>query len=188
VRLVEFVHSVVVGPRRRRLVFAVIGFVLFSAAVLGLVLGALWLDARFRLRPLVPATVGLVTGVPLFVLGVIMVSWCMLIFRLSRGTPVPFSPPRELVVSGPYRYTRNPMLTGLFATVAGAGLFLRSPSIVLVALPVLVIGAYLELKIIEEPELRRRLGAPYVEYARRVPMFLPRLWHCKGGSDSGMVP
>jgi protein-S-isoprenylcysteine O-methyltransferase Ste14 len=33
----------------------------------------------------------------------------------------------------------------------------------------------IELKLVEEPELERRLGTRYVEYRRRVPMFVPRL-------------
>jgi protein-S-isoprenylcysteine O-methyltransferase Ste14 len=37
--------------------------------------------------------------------------------------------------------------------------------------------AFLEFKIIEEPELEKRLGTPYVKYKKKVPMFFPYPGH-----------
>ena len=172
--LVDFVHGVVTGSRGRRMALTAVGFTLFSVIVIALVLGALWFDAWLGLGPLVPASAGLIVGLPVFGLGVLLVSWCFLIFRSARGTPVPFNPPRELVVRGPYLLTRNPMLTGLLASLVGAGFVLRSPTLVFGVVPIMVVGAYIELKLVEEPELRRRFGDQYVNYSRHVPMFVPR--------------
>jgi protein-S-isoprenylcysteine O-methyltransferase Ste14 len=174
-RPADFVHAVVTGPARRRAIVTPIAFALFCATFLALALGALWLDARLGAAPLLSARAGVLAGLPLVVLGVLTSSWCVAIFLSSRGTPVPFDPPRQLVAKGPYLHTRNPMLTGLFASLLGTGLLLRSPSLVLVVTPLVIVAAVAELKIVEEPELERRFGAGYEEYRRRVPMFVPRL-------------
>ena len=99
---------------------------------------------------------------------------CVSLFAKAKGTPVPFNPPREFVVSGPYAWVRNPMLTGAFACLFGVGFLLHSLSIVLLWIPLFVVANVVELKRVEEPELERRFGASYVEYRNRVPMFFPR--------------
>jgi hypothetical protein len=63
---------------------------------------------------------------------------------------------------------------------AGMALILRSPSLALGVLPIVIVGACVELKLVEEPELRRRFGPRYAEYARRVPMFVPRFFGRRG--------
>jgi protein-S-isoprenylcysteine O-methyltransferase Ste14 len=174
VNLVNFVHSVVIGPKGRRIALTSVGFILFCAVVVVLVLGALQLDARLGINGAMPKGAGAIIGVPVLAIGVVTVSWCLVVFRFAGGTPVPFSPPPELVVRGPYSHTRNPMLTGFFASLVGLGLVLGSPSMLLGVVPVVVTAAYVELRLVEEPELRRRFGTQYVEYARRVPMFVPK--------------
>ncbi len=85
------------------------------------------------------------------------------------------NPPQELVAVAPYCWVRNPMLTGVFATLFGLGFVVHSVGIVLIWTPLFVVLNAIELKLVEEPELERRLGPKYVEYRRRVPMFIPRV-------------
>ena len=66
------------------------------------------------------------------------------------------------------------MLIAIFAGLLGVGFLLVSVSMVLVWTPVFVVLNAIELKLVEEPELDRRLGSRYSEYKRRVPMFIPR--------------
>jgi protein-S-isoprenylcysteine O-methyltransferase Ste14 len=172
--LADFVYSVVVGPRQRRLLLTTVAFSLFCAVLIVLTLGAIRLDAWLGIGPLRVGRAGGVVGWLLLGSGALLCSWCITLFRFAKGTPVPFSPPTRLLARGPYAHTRNPMLTGLFATLLGAGLVLESPSLVLGLTPLLVLGATLELKLIEEPELQRRFGASYTEYKSHVPMFVPR--------------
>lgn len=94
-------------------------------------------------------------------------------FLRVRGTPVPFSPPPSLVVSGPYRYSRNPMLSGIFMQLFGIGIVLDSLSLIFIFTPLFIIINVWELKRVEEPELERRLGEAYVKYKKDVPMFFP---------------
>jgi len=79
-----------------------------------------------------------------------------------------------LVENGPYAVTRNPMLTGMFFVLFGIGALLGSVCLTFLFTPGFILLMTFEVKYIEEPELEKRLGAPYVEYRRRVPMFFPR--------------
>lgn len=92
----------------------------------------------------------------------------------GRGTLAPWDPPKRLVVRGPYRYLRHPMITGVALTLAGEALIASSSGIALwLAGFVLVNSIYLPL--VEEPALVRRFGAEYERYMANVPRLIPRL-------------
>ena len=96
----------------------------------------------------------------------------------GQGTLAPWDPPRRLVVRGPYRFVRNPMISGVFFVVAGEALLLQSwPHAAWTGAFLLLNMTYIPL--VEEPGLRARFGEPYREYARHVPRVWPRLtpWH-----------
>ena len=111
-------------------------------------------------------------GLVLLVLGAFALLWCVRDFYVSgRGTLAPWSPPRNLVVVGLYRYTRNPMyvavtlmLLGWASTFAVRGLFFYTACVV----------AAFHLRIIfgEEPWLARTHGPQWAEYSARVPRWL----------------
>jgi protein-S-isoprenylcysteine O-methyltransferase Ste14 len=103
-----------------------------------------------------------------------IMGWSLLPFFNSEGTPVPFNPPPKLVDTGPYTRVRNPMVSGVLITLFGVGVLLKSISLTFIFSPVLFVFVYIELKVIEEPELELRLGESYREYKKRVPMFFPR--------------
>jgi protein-S-isoprenylcysteine O-methyltransferase Ste14 len=94
--------------------------------------------------------------------------------RAGRGTLAPVDPPRELVIGGLYRYVRNPMYLSVTMILLGETLLAGSR-------PLLLYWAawflFVNLFVIgyEEPELRRRFGAAYDEYARRVRRWIPSL-------------
>jgi protein-S-isoprenylcysteine O-methyltransferase Ste14 len=106
-------------------------------------------------------------------IGVGISAWSVFHFLKVKGTPVPFNPPPALVESGPYKYARNPMLTGVFLLLFGIGFAIKSLSLVLIFTPLYVLANLWELKKIEEPELVRRLGEDYLAYRERTPMFIP---------------
>jgi protein-S-isoprenylcysteine O-methyltransferase Ste14 len=114
-------------------------------------------------------------GLALSGLGAVLVLWCVAEFTFrGRGTPAPFDAPRAFVASGPYRFVRNPMYLGAAAVIAGAGLILRSPAILLLALGFLVLF-HIFVILYEEPALRARFGESYARYTRAVRRWLPRL-------------
>jgi protein-S-isoprenylcysteine O-methyltransferase Ste14 len=141
---------------------------------------ALWTWAAVSVRPIdarldlsVPASLRLL-GIPVAVLGALIAASCIAVFvSRGRGTPAPFDAPREFVASGPYRYVRNPMYIGGGLVMLGAGLWLRSPSIVgLSALFILVF--HLFVLVYEEPTLEDRFGSSYRQYKASVHRWLPR--------------
>ena len=99
------------------------------------------------------------------------------LFRFAadgRGTLAPWDPPRALVVRGPYRYVRNPMISGVLLVLAGESLLLLSwPHAAWTAFFLAANLAF--IPFVEEPQLVRRFGAPYQEYCRHVPRVVPRL-------------
>jgi protein-S-isoprenylcysteine O-methyltransferase Ste14 len=157
---------------------------IFGLTLAAVVIGGLYTDRVLHPPEVLSGRLGVGIGVLLLVLGVLLCGWCVLRFRRAKGTPVPFNPPKELVVTGPYVWMRNPMVTGVFTSLFGIGFILHSPSIVLIWTPLYILVHVIELKTVEEPELVRRFGAPYTEYRRRVPMFIPRPWH-RGSSRAG---
>src|SRR5213594_3533915 len=85
------------------------------------------------------------------------------------GTPAPFDPPRRLVVSGPYRFVRNPMYVGMGIALLGEAIVYPNLTLVMLGL-IVVLWAAVTLFIIgyEEPTLRRIFGNDYAAYCRKV--------------------
>jgi len=118
-----------------------------------------------------------VIGVLLIAIGLALVAWTMRLFlSVGRGTLAPWDPTSRLVVRGPYRHVRNPMITGVATILAGEALFFRSWGIA-IELAVFVVLNAIYFPLVEEPGLRRRFGADYEEYRERVPRWLPRVRH-----------
>ena len=115
-------------------------------------------------------------------LGILLLAIGLLLFGSSLrrfaaegdGTLAPWDPPRRLVVRGPYRYVRNPMISGVVFVLFGEAALTVSRPLLQWALLFLAINA-VYIPVIEEPMLRDRFGAEYHEYRRRVPRLLPRV-------------
>ena len=116
-----------------------------------------------------------VIGALLIAIGLALVAWTVRLFAgVGQGTLAPWDPTSTLVVRGPYRYVRNPMITGVATILAGEALLFRSWGLV-VEIAIFVVVNALYFPLVEEPGLRRRFGAEYEEYRARVPRWLPRV-------------
>jgi protein-S-isoprenylcysteine O-methyltransferase Ste14 len=116
-----------------------------------------------------------VLGALFVALGLALVVWTVRLFVVDgRGTLAPWDPTSKLVVQGPYRLVRNPMITGVASILVGEALFFRSWGIA-IELAVFVAVNAVYFPLVEEPGLRRRFGAQYDEYRARVPRWLPRV-------------
>ncbi len=173
-RVIAWVHGVVTGDTRRRAILAPFAPLLFLVIVGCLIAAALWLDRRLDLPPLLRAPWSYALGAPLAVLGIFLTSSAIAAFFKSNGTPSPLHPPPVLLDTGLYAYLRNPMLLGEILIGFALGLFLESFTLTLIATPFFALIFVVEIKLVEEPELEKRLGEPYREYRRQVPMFIPR--------------
>jgi protein-S-isoprenylcysteine O-methyltransferase Ste14 len=112
---------------------------------------------------------------PLWLLGGIVLLWSFWNFlHQGRGTPAPIEPPKELVAVGFYRYVRNPMYVGILAMIIGHFLWFGYWNLLVYALIVFV-AFYTFVTFYEEPTLKKKFGAPYEEYLKRVPGWIPRI-------------
>jgi protein-S-isoprenylcysteine O-methyltransferase Ste14 len=172
---INFLHRAATGTKRTRTLLTPIGVVIFGVFTALFVIAAIWIDKLLNLPGLLPDSARLSVSIPVMALGVAVTAWSGFHFLKVKGTPVPFNPPPEVVTTGPYRYARNPMLTGVFLFLFGLGFCIDSFSLVLFFTPLFILINVWELKHIEEPELVKRLGDMYIEYQRRTPMFIPGL-------------
>ena len=174
-RIADLFYSIATGSMRLRLLLTPVGLFVFFGMLFLVVFGSLSMDKALDFPILLPGPIGTLIGVVIVLLGLVLWAWCVVWFLKAKGTPVPFNPPRELVTEGPYAWSRNPMLTGVFAFLFGIGFLLHSVTMVFILTPVFVIFNVLELKLVEEPELERRFGDKYIEYKQSVPMFVPKV-------------
>jgi protein-S-isoprenylcysteine O-methyltransferase Ste14 len=174
-RWIGLLYRAATGTRKTRTLLTPVGLTIFVFFTTLFVLAALFVDRLFGLPDLLPEGARLAVSIPVTVVGVALTAWSALHFLKVKGTPVPFNPPPRVVKSGPYRYARNPMLTGVFCALFGMGFGVNSFALVFMFTPLYILFNIWELKRVEEPELVKRLGDEYVEYRKRTPMFVPGL-------------
>lgn len=107
-------------------------------------------------------------------LGLALVVSCVRLFAKSGGdgTPAPWDPVANLIITGPYRYVRNPMLSGVIIILFSEALVFWSLAFfIYTTLFVLLNMAYFPL--VEEPGLIKRYGAAYKIYMNNVPRWIP---------------
>ncbi|MDV3131336.1 isoprenylcysteine carboxylmethyltransferase family protein [Mycobacterium sp. 29Ha] len=111
-------------------------------------------------------------GVAFAVLGMLLAFGAQMAMGASWRTGIDEAERTSLVTTGAFRVVRNPIFAA--ATVAFVGLALMVPNAVAVAgLVVSVIGIEVQVRLAEEPYLRRAHGVAYTEYTSRVGRFLP---------------
>lgn len=114
---------------------------------------------------------GWVSGGLLIVGGVGLAVRCTVLFgRKGSGTPIPTDPPERLVVSGPFRWTRNPMYLAYTMILVGEALAVGHTALLLYSAA--CAGAFHLIVLGEEILLRRRFGETYDHFARQVPRWI----------------
>jgi protein-S-isoprenylcysteine O-methyltransferase Ste14 len=122
-------------------------------------------------------------GIVLLCAGLSLAGWTMWLFgKKGRGTPAPWNPPKKLVIEGPYRHVRNPMITSVLTLLIAEALLLDS------WLPMGVFALFLGINMlyfpfVEEKGLEKRFGPDYLAYKREVPRWLPRMTPFKPAPD-----
>ena len=132
--------------------------------------------------PLVPRA-----GVLLAALAALMVvvGWTVLLVcarefaHAGRGTPAPYDPPRLLVTSGLYRFTRNPMYVGVATAIFGQAIWFRSLDATIYGIA-MVLAFHVAILIYEEPRLTKVFGQQYLDYRNRVPRWIGPRRHDNG--------
>jgi protein-S-isoprenylcysteine O-methyltransferase Ste14 len=130
-------------------------------------------------------------SIPLFIAGIILLcaglslaAWTMWLFaKRGQGTAAPWNPPKKLVIEGPYRHVRNPMITSVLILLIAEALLLNSW--LLMGIFALFLGGnMLYFPFVEEKGLEKRFGQDYLAYKREVPRWLPRITPFKPASTN----
>jgi protein-S-isoprenylcysteine O-methyltransferase Ste14 len=174
-RAAEFVYHVATTQDRRRFIWSIAGAVFWYGVVAIIIAFSPWLDRILGLKLLIPIPVRLPVAIVLLVIGIPMVLWTIIRFLRTRGTPVPFNPPPSLVTNGLYNIVRNPMHLGWTLIIIGTAILEQSFLLLMVFTPVFILIHVLYIKLIEEKELEKKFGQAYLDYKKRVPMWLPKL-------------
>lgn len=156
---------------------AVVGSAIFLVIAPGFVAGLVpWWISHWRVGPpflgipLLPFAGGVLIG-----LGLLGLLDSFVRFALQGlGTPAPVFPTRHLVVTGLYRYVRNPMYLAVVSTILGQALVFSNVSLFEYAVLVWLL-CHLFVLLYEEPTLRAAYGSEYDAFCAEVPRWIPRL-------------
>ena len=156
---------------------AALGSLAFLVAAPGVVAGLVpWLITNWRPLPPVAGPDALRwAGLILIAAGLAVVLEAFARFAWQGlGTPAPIAPTRTLVVSGFYRFVRNPMYLAVAALIFGQAVLFGSWA---VALYGMVIAAAFDafVRLYEEPTLRGAYSEEYAAYCATTPRWIPRL-------------
>jgi protein-S-isoprenylcysteine O-methyltransferase Ste14 len=172
-RIINLIYKCATGTKRVRMLLAPVVGLIFFCMVLFLILASFFLDRFFGFAEFVSRPVGIAISMPFIMIGLFLWLWSAGKFFKTKGTPVPINPPPKLITDGPYAYSRNPMMTGLFMVMAGIGIFFGSVMLTFFMTPLFVLMSILEFKYIEEQELTKRFGKEYTEYKKKTAMIIP---------------
>jgi protein-S-isoprenylcysteine O-methyltransferase Ste14 len=97
----------------------------------------------------------------------------------GRGTPAPIAPAQELVVTGLYRHTRNPMYVAVVAVILGQAILFGDWRLIAYG-SLFWLACHIFVVAYEEPTLARSFGAKYETFRANVPRWIPRLRPWRG--------
>ncbi len=170
---------------RIRRVFAILGTTVFLLLAPGVVVGLVpWWISRWHVHaPFLGFAPFRVIGALLIAVGIPVLLESFGRFALQGiGTPAPVFPTRDLVVTGFYRYVRNPMYVAVVSLILGQALLLGDIRILAYAILGWMV-THLFVLTYEEPTLRKSFGAEYETFCAHVPRWIPRFTPCREGPE-----
>jgi len=139
-----------------------------------------WWMSRWRMQASFPGVMAVRgIGILFIATGSIFVLDAFVRFALQGiGTPAPVFPTRRLVISGSYRYVRNPMYIAVVSIILGQALLFANIQLFIYGLCFWLL-THLFVRLYEEPTLRKSFPEDYAAFAAHVPRWIPRLtpWH-----------
>jgi len=156
---------------------AILGSFLFLLIAPGFVAGVVpyWISRWRNGAAYAGSSAIRILGVLLIIFGIPLLLDSFTRFALQgQGTPAPVFPTKHLVVTGFYRYVRNPMYAGVASVIFGQALYFRNV-LVLEYGVIICLAFHLFILFYEEPTLRRTFDREYEEFCKNVPRWIPRL-------------
>lgn len=131
--------------------------------------GSSWLHARMY-----PASAAIaVLGALLTMLGVAFACWARYVLGRNWSSVVQVKQDHELIQSGPYRWVRHPIYTGLLLAFLGTAMAIGEWR-GLVCVAIVAVSFWFKLKL-EERWMRDNFGVAYESYMQRTKALIPGL-------------
>jgi len=156
---------------------SILGSALFFVVAPGVVAGLIpWWITSWEFRPaFLGFEVTRVIGLALIIAGIPGLIDSFGRFALQGlGTPAPIAPPQNLVVTGFYRYVRNPMYVAVVGVTVGQALLFGDGRLLWYG-ALVWLAFHLFVVLYEEPTLQRQFGMEYEAFRANVPRWVPRL-------------
>lgn len=165
-------------------VLPIAGSAVFLVLAPGLVAGVIpWWISHWRVETaLLGLPVFRLAGGVLLALGFVGLLDSFARFAIQGlGTPAPVFPTRHLVVTGLYRYVRNPIYVSVVSAILGQGMIVGNIQLLEYG-GVVWLLFHLFVLIYEEPTLRATFGSEYTAFCAEVPRWIPRFtpWRSQG--------
>ncbi len=124
-----------------------------------------------------PSSLEVILGLITIPSGLFFLIWAMITqWRIGKGTPTPTAPTQKLIIQGPYKLCRNPIVFGELQYYFGLGTLFGSLTNGFICFLVSFIGMSIYYKFVEEKELLKRFGQNYAEYRDSTPFYIPKIW------------
>jgi protein-S-isoprenylcysteine O-methyltransferase Ste14 len=162
--------------------FAILGSAVFLVIAPGFVAGLVpWWISHWRIQaPFFGVAAIRVAGGILLTLGAIGLLDSFARFAVQGlGTPAPVAPPQHLVVTGLYRFVRNPMYVSVTSAILGQAMIFGNVRLLEYGASVWL-AFHMFVLVFEEPSLRRTFGTEYEAFCAAVPRWIPRVTPWKG--------
>ena len=161
---------------------AILGSIVFMFVAPGIVAGLVpWAISQYRMdAPLLGfEPLRWIGGLPLLLGAVLLLETFARFALQGLGTPAPIAPTKTLVVTGSYRFVRNPMYVAVVSLIFGQGLWFGNWGVMAYGL-VVWLTVHLFVLAYEEPTLSQSYGAQYDSYRANVRRWIPRLTPWRG--------
>ena len=155
---------------------ALLGTLLFLLLIIPVFL--IWIPRQILLSPehIYRFDIGVFRylGIVPIVLGGVIYFFCSVSFVfVGKGSPILFTPTEELIVTGFYKFVRNPLYIAGVLVLTGEALLFQSVGIFIYCL--VMFGVFNVYILMEENQLADQFGATYKQYCNSVPRWIPRL-------------
>ena len=122
-------------------------------------------------------------GLAPIVLGIVIYIFCSGSFVfVGKASPIFFTPAKELIVTGFYRFVRNPLYIAGVLVLAGEAILFQSVGIFIYCL--VTFGFFNVIVLMEETFLAEKFGVRYEQYCKSVPRWIPRLTPYQGNDSA----
>lgn len=127
----------------------------------------------------IPSIFQISIGIIILFIGLFLLIWTILLFeKIGKGTLAPWSATKHLVIQGPFKYTRNPMITGVLCILTAEATILNSNYLLYWTIFFFLLNC-VYFKLFEEKQLEQKFGDEYIKYKKATPAWVPNIFFRK---------